>query len=66
MYAIRSYYGAYLEISKEYVYIDPAKVIEYANLAMPIIQENQDREQEAFANLLRITSYNVCYTKLLR
>ena len=48
---------AYLEISKEYAYIDPAKVIEYANLAMPIIQENQDREQEAFANLLLGAGY---------
>ncbi|MGD9930627.1 MAG: ATP-binding protein [Mangrovibacterium sp.] len=47
----------YLELSKEYSYIDPARTVEYANLAMPIILENQNKEQETYANLLLGAGY---------
>ena len=42
----------YLELSKEYTYIDPSKVVEYGRLALSIIQEYQNKEQEALANLI--------------
>ncbi|RKD87755.1 ATP-binding protein [Mangrovibacterium diazotrophicum] len=36
----------YLELSKEYAFVDPSKIIYYANLALPITLENKNEEQE--------------------
>jgi len=41
----------YLDLAKEYNYVDPNKVIYYADLALPIAVENGNKEQEAAANL---------------
>ena len=49
----------YLDLAKEYNYVDPNKVIYYADLALPIAVENGNKEQEAV-----ITSYSIHYTKL--
>ena len=43
---------SYLELSKEYLYISPAKTIEYAQLAVPIITIEGDLSKESYANLL--------------
>ncbi len=43
---------AYLELSKEYMYITPSKTVEYANLALPIIRIEGDLSKESYTNLL--------------
>ena len=43
---------AYLELSKEYMYITPQKTVEYAKLAIPIIKIEGDLSKESYANLL--------------
>ena len=44
--------SVYLELAKEYSYIDPSKIIYYANLALPIALENKDEKQECSIYLL--------------
>ena len=42
----------YLDLSHEYMYISPAKVIEYAEQAFAIIIDKKNEELECYANLL--------------
>ncbi len=42
----------YLDLSKEYTYIDPSQTIAYAQKALPIINDNKNELQESYANLL--------------
>ncbi len=43
---------SYLDLSHEYMYISPAKVIEYAEQAFVIIADKKNEELECYANLL--------------
>ena len=45
----------YLDLAKEYAFVDPSKVIYYGNLALPLALENKDEEQEC-ACYLRIAA----------
>ena len=41
----------YLDLSKEYTFVDPSKEIYYANLALPIALDNENKEQECVCYL---------------
>ena len=72
MYAIRSYYVAFIEQSFDKVSNDIRHwKLFYSLMLQPHIAENfTERYAKAaepfFKMIFRITSYNVCYTKLLR
>ncbi|WP_372775743.1 tetratricopeptide repeat protein [Mangrovibacterium sp.] len=42
----------YIDLSKEYQYLDPSKVIEYGKIALDIASENRDRPGETKAHLI--------------
>lgn len=42
----------YLELSRAWIYIDPAKMVVFAEKALPIARETGNQEQECYANLL--------------
>ena len=77
MYAIRSYYEQLPELKEEQILLEPARrntapCIAYANYK--ILQKNPNARIVTAPSdhlilkedVFRITSYNVCYTKLLR
>ena len=77
MYAIRSYYGKLSSISSIFYGIDQlhreateAETAEFLNQGFVELVEGFSSADVKTANrkriALRITSYNVCYTKLLR
>ena len=68
MYAIRSYYARVVSVDLSRPAIEAAKRNWEHNLDFPAVQKahHQGIVGDAFQVLSRITSYNVCYTKLLR
>ena len=70
MYAIRSYY-AMEEISSNIANnasnaIDTQKLSSEANKDISEVKDASEKSMESVIKITRITSYNVCYTKLLR
>ena len=67
MYAIRSYYGATIgELHHALKAGLMQKSDVYAELGEVVVGEKSGRTSMDEIIILRITSYNVCYTKLLR
>ena len=64
MYAIRSYYVSYLVVDK--LNIDILPKTEASIVYIDYTYDESDNEQSYEFAKDRITSYNVCYTKLLR
>ena len=73
MYAIRSYYAIALIENIQREDLNPLeeagalqRLIDEFSMTHQQTAERVGRSRAAVTNLFRITSYNVCYTKLLR